>query len=96
MPHSSAHRPTKLPVVVAVNSNWLSRTVEVVPYGMTSRLNRNSGTQNEWMTSSECSTTRTLRLTGMTRTGISFCEPTVDRYSGPPVRLPPLPEAPQL
>ena len=41
---------------VAVISNWLSREVRLsVPYGMTSRLNRNSGTQNEWMTSSECS-----------------------------------------
>jgi hypothetical protein len=37
VPHSSAHLPTKLPVEVGVISNWLSRAVDVVPYGMTSR-----------------------------------------------------------
>ena len=81
MPHNSAHRPTKLPVAIGVISKRLSRVVWVLgaPYGMTSRLNRNCGTQNECTTSSECSTIWTVRPSGITRTGISLSEPTVDR-----------------
>src|ERR1700761_1810969 len=50
---------------------------------MTSRLKRNSGTQKEWITSSECSMKRIFstfcgELDGITSTGISVEEPTVD------------------
>ena len=58
---------------VAVNSNWLGLGI-----GITSRLNRNSGTQNEWMTSSETSTMRTRLFTGTTITGISVELPMVE------------------
>ena len=58
-PHSSAQRPTNVPVLSMVTSNWLTRP------GMTSRLNRNSGTQNEWMTSWTRSN-RMLRSSGST------------------------------
>ena len=53
VPHSSAQRPTYAPVLSIVTSNWLT----TLP-GNTSRLNSSAGTQNEWMTSCECSSNR--------------------------------------
>ena len=62
-PHSSLQWPVKVPVCVAVISKWLGWP------GMTSRLNRNSGTQNEWITSGEVRLNRTVSLVGSSSTG---------------------------
>ena len=43
-----------VPVCVSVTSKWFGWP------GMTSRLNRNSGTQNEWITSGEVRLNRTV------------------------------------
>ena len=59
-PHSSAQRPTYSPSLLIVTSKVLARP------GMTSRLNRNAGTQNEWMTSGEVSVKRIVVSVGST------------------------------
>ena len=50
-------------------------------FGMTSRLNKNSGTQNAWMTSAD-SNWNSMRLpAGNTNTGISELVPRVSTLS---------------
>src|SRR5215467_2514201 len=72
VPHSSAQRPTYAPVLSMVTSNWLT----TLP-GNTSRLNSKAGTQNEWMTSCECSLNRIVSLVGTTSTGMYPLSPIV-------------------
>ncbi len=62
-PQSSAHFPSYVPIFFGVISNELR-----LP-GMTSSLNRNAGTQNEWMTSSESRVNRTDSPCGRTSVG---------------------------
>ena len=58
MPQSSAHLPANVPSRVGVRLKPLLRP------GMTSILNKNAGTQNEWMTSCERSLKCTFLSTG--------------------------------
>ena len=57
-PQSSAHLPAKTPTLFGVSSKEFSRP------GITSILNRNCGTQNEWMTSGDLSRKRVFSSTG--------------------------------
>ena len=59
-PQYSAQRPTQVPGSFTYTSIWLS-----IP-GMRSRFSRNSGTQNEWMTSRASRRKRTVVPTGST------------------------------
>jgi hypothetical protein len=72
VPHSSAQWPTYAPIWSMVTSNVL-----VTLPGNTSRLKSSSGTQNEWITSSACSTKRIRLCVGSTSTGMVLLEPMV-------------------
>ena len=50
-------------------------------YGMTSRLNRNSGTQKEWMTSFDSWVNAIGRSVGSTRIGTELVVPTTEAGS---------------
>ena len=81
MPHISAQRPTNAPVLVIsltwkMLSEWLASGS-----GITSRLNRNSGTQNAWMTSADAIWNSMRLPVGSTRTGISVLVPSVSTLS---------------
>ena len=81
MPHISAQWPTNAPVWL-ISSTWKTLT-ELFAFGsgITSRLNRNSGTQKAWTTSAESSRNSMRLPAGSTSTGISVLVPRVSTLS---------------
>ena len=76
-PQYSAQRPTKDPGRSIFSITQVFFWSFFSGSGKTSRLNRNSGIQNEWMTSSECWVKEIGRSVGRTSSGTSSVVPIV-------------------
>ncbi|SHV44709.1 Uncharacterised protein [Mycobacteroides abscessus subsp. abscessus] len=81
VPHISTQRPTNAPSFrILLTWKTLSELL-ALGSGITSRVNRNGTTRNEWMTSAEASWNSMLLPLGTTSTGISEEVPTVSILS---------------